>query len=68
MDAQRGEHKSIIYGVFIWSFMLELNTLLKCWPDFVDASARQQKESIVKSLEGRRLRLTFTGAEPCCVW
>lgn len=46
MDAQRGERKSIIDGVFIWSFMLELKTdeELKRWPDFCRASFRKGEE------------------------
>lgn len=46
MDVQRGERKSIIYGVFIWSFMLEFKTdeELKRWPDFfVDASSGKKE-------------------------
>lgn len=46
MDVQRGERKSIIYGVFIWSFMLELKTdeELKRWPDFCRWPFRKEKK------------------------
>lgn len=46
MDAQRGERKSIIYGVFIWSFMLELKTdeELKRWPDSCRSAFREENK------------------------
>lgn len=46
MNVQRGERKSIIYGVFIWSFMLELKTdeELKRWPDFCRRPFRKEKK------------------------
>lgn len=46
MDVQRGERQSIIYAVFIWSFMLEFKTdeELKRWPDFCRCSFSKEKE------------------------
>lgn len=52
MDVQRGERKSIIDGVFIWSFMLELKTdeELKRWPGFFCRSPFQQRQKEERNL------------------
>lgn len=62
MDAQRGERKSIIDGVFIWSFMLELKTdeELKRWPDFSRRRRFQGRER--KSRDEEEGNFGFQGA------
>lgn len=46
MDVQRVKRESIIYPVFIWSFMSELKRGLKCWPDSVDAAAHVKEHPL----------------------
>lgn len=77
MDAQRVKHESIIYWVFIWSFMLELNRenvgLILLMPVPV------WKKNLLWNLwtcglstevKGAILGLTFIQTEPACsvVW
>lgn len=64
MNVQRGERKSIIYGVFIWSFMLELKTdeELKRWPDFGRRPFRKKKKKRRKESAVKRLNRSLIGS------